>query len=102
MKKSLLLPCLFLLSICNSFAQSFSVQRPDGKTISTSQVDAIVKKLMDTADVPGLQLGIINSNKLSYVKSYGFKDKAKNELNDTSTTFYAASLSKSLFAYIVM
>jgi CubicO group peptidase (beta-lactamase class C family) len=102
MKKSLLLPCLFILCVFNSFGQQSQVKRPDGKTISTNRVDAIVKKLLDTADIPGLQLGIINSNKLSYVKSYGFKNKAKNELNDTSTTFYAASLSKSLFAYVVM
>src|SRR5580698_2147898 len=102
MKKSLLLPCLFVLVVSKLFAQPTSIQRPDGTTISTNQVDAIIKKLMDTADVPGLQLGVINSNKLSYVNSYGFKDKSKNEMNDTSTCFYAASLSKSLFAYIVM
>src|SRR5690349_17525347 len=56
---------------------------------------------MDTAEVTGLNLGIINDNSISYVKSYGYKN-ARKELIDTSTCFYAASLAKPLFAYIVM
>ncbi len=57
---------------------------------------------MDTAEVTGLCLGIINDNKIAYVKSYGYKNKEKNELNDTATCFYAASLAKPLFVYLVM
>lgn len=57
---------------------------------------------MDTAEVTGLSLGIINDNKIAYVKSYGYKNKATGTLNDTATCFYAASLAKPLFAYLVM
>lgn len=45
---------------------------------------------MDTAGVTGLCSGIVNGN------------KAQNQRNDTATCFYTASLSKSLFAYLVM
>ena len=47
-------------------------------------------------------MGIINDDKIVYLHSYGYKNKARNELNDTSTHFYAASLAKPLFGYIVM
>jgi CubicO group peptidase (beta-lactamase class C family) len=92
---------LFLISQA-AFAQSKLVKRPDGKTITISAIDSIAKKLMDTAGVTGLQLGLINNNKIAYLNSYGYKNKATNQLNDTSTCFYAASLAKPLFAYIVM
>lgn len=66
------------------------------------QIDRIVKKLMDTAEVTGLQLSIIQNGKPWYIKSYGYKNYVSKELNDTSTIFYAASLAKPLFAYLVM
>ncbi|HEY4327696.1 MAG TPA: serine hydrolase domain-containing protein [Mucilaginibacter sp.] len=91
-----------LLYVGLATAQPRQIQKPDGTTISIKAIDSIAKKLMDTAGVNGLELGIINYNNVSYVKSYGFKNRANNELNDTSTCFYAASLSKALFAYIVM
>jgi CubicO group peptidase (beta-lactamase class C family) len=57
---------------------------------------------MNTSKVTGLCLGIINDNKVAFVNSYGYKNKIKNELNDTTTCFYAASFAKPLFAYLVM
>jgi len=101
MKKILLvlIPILFFQPL---FAQQKQIKKPDGKTLSTAEIDKIVKQLMDTAEVTGLCLGIINDNNVTYVKSYGYKNKAAGELNDTATCFYAASLAKPLFAYLVM
>ena len=56
---------------------------------------------MDTADVTGVCIGIINNDKPAYVQSYGYRNLPKKQLNDTLTSFYAASLAKPLFAYIV-
>jgi len=102
MKIALLLICLSALIISASFAQPKQIERPDGKLILTTTIDSIVNKLLDTADITGLQLGIINYNNIAYVKSYGYKNRALNQLNDSNTIFYAASLAKPLFAYIVM
>ena len=100
MKSKLLI--VFALLNSHTFSQIKKIERPDYKYISTIQIDHIIKKLMDTAEVTGLQIGIINNNKISYLKSYGYKNKSKDQLNDTATIFYAASLSKPLFAYLVM
>src|SRR5215469_14775240 len=78
------------------------LQKPDGKEIPADRIDNIIKQLMDTADVTGLCLGVINENKVAYVKAYGYSDRARNVRNDTATSFYAASLAKPLFGYIVM
>lgn len=100
-KVYLFISLLFLISDI-TFAQKDQIKRADGKTITPAVIDSIVKKLMDTADVMGLQIGIINNNNPVYVKSYGYKNKALGQMNDTGSSFYAASLAKPLFGYIVM
>jgi CubicO group peptidase (beta-lactamase class C family) len=95
----LLFAGLFVLTV---HAQTRQIYRPDGSVIDSTAINGIVKKLMDTAKVTGLCLGIINDNKVTFVNSYGYKNKIKNEPNDTSTCFSAASFSKPLFAYLVM
>lgn len=99
MIKNILLIYSFLISIAGN-AQNLS--RPDGKTINAKEVDKIITSLMEKGEVTGLQLGIINNDKPAYVKSYGYKNKTAGQWNDTATCFYAASLAKPLFAYLVM
>lgn len=101
MKKYLLIILLSMLVQVVS-AQSKRVQQLDGALIPVAAIDKIITGLMNAADVTGLALGIINDNKAVYVKSYGFKNKEKGELTDTSTIFYGASFSKAVFAYFVM
>jgi CubicO group peptidase (beta-lactamase class C family) len=100
MKPYCILLLFFLLNFYKVSAQQ--IIKPDGETLSAIAIDKIVKKLMDTGEVTGLCLGIINNGKPVYIKSYGYRNKPSGKLNDTSTCFYAASLSKPLFAYIVM
>lgn len=78
------------------------LKKPDGKMMSVSSVDRIVSDLMDKGEVTGLCLGIINNNKVAHVKGYGYKNFVTKERNDTATCFYAASLAKPLFGYLVM
>ncbi len=94
---------LLLAMIFNkSLAQPTAIQQPSGNLLSTTTIDAQITALMDSAQVTGLCLGILNDNQPAYVKAYGYRDKANSERNDTATCFYAASLAKPLFAYIVM
>ncbi len=108
MKKRAVISFLLFFVLQVSFAQvkqnvsQKQIKRLDGTSISTSDIDKTIVHLMSAADVMGLGISVINDNKIVYTKTYGYKDKEKNALIDTSTVFYAASFSKAVFAYIVM
>lgn len=97
---------VFFLTGCLAFqamiAQPKQFQKADGKKIDSKQAEALITDLMQQAEVTGLSVAVINDNKPLYVKAFGFKNKGQNTMNDTSTCFYGASLSKSLFAVMVM
>jgi CubicO group peptidase (beta-lactamase class C family) len=95
---------VFIISLMSQtlFSQQRKMATSDRKSLTNTSIDSLVTKLMDTAGVTGLSIGIVNNNKADYIKSYGYKNKATNQFNDTSTSFYAASLSKPVFAFIVM
>lgn len=100
MQNKFLLTLLLFTNL--AFAQTHQITKLDGSKISTSEIDRIVKYLMDTANVQGLDLAILNNKKTAFIKSYGFKNKVKNELLDTSSIMYAASFSKAVFAYLTL
>jgi len=85
-----------------TYAQKKQVIRLDGSKIAEEQIDKTLKRLMDTANVQGLGLAILNNKKTVFIKSYGYKNKPKNELLDTATVMYGASFSKAVFAYLTM
>jgi len=68
----------------------------------TQTPDETIKDLMDHAHVTGMNVGIIRDNQIVYIKSFGYKNKPAGQLADTATCMYAASLSKAVFAYLVM
>lgn len=96
--KSLVVSILLLFNTA-VFGQ---IKRLDGSTLSTFEIDKVVKRLMDTAHVPGLDLAILNHNKTVFIKSYGYKNQPKGEWLDTGTVMYGASFSKAVFAYLTM
>jgi CubicO group peptidase (beta-lactamase class C family) len=102
MKISFKFLSIFLCTCMFTYAQKKKVIRLDGSKISGEQIDKTVKRLMDTANVQGLDLAILNNKKTVFIKSYGYKNKAKNELLDTASVMYGASFSKAVFAYLTM
>ncbi|MBS1736141.1 MAG: beta-lactamase family protein [Bacteroidetes bacterium] len=98
---TILLFGLFILTNPN-FSQSKEIKRLNGSKIKTNEIDRIITQLMDTANVQGLSIGILNDNKIEFIKSYGYKNKKENELLDTSTVLYAASFSKPVFAFLTL
>jgi len=57
---------------------------------------------MQESTVPGLSIGIIKDAKLAWRRGFGVKDSVSKEPVDTDTMFEAASMSKPVFAYVVM
>lgn len=91
-----------ILSFNLTFGQTQQIKKLDGNEISVSEIDKVVKRLMDTANVQGLDLAILNNKKTVFIKSYGYKNKINGELLDTNTVMYGASISKAVFAYLTM
>lgn len=91
-----------LLSMNCLFGQNQQITKLDGSKMSIVEIDKTVNRLMDTANVQGLCLSILNNNKPIYTKAYGFKNKSKKEYLDTETVIYAASFSKAVFAFLTL
>jgi CubicO group peptidase (beta-lactamase class C family) len=102
MKLSFKLLPILLYTCTFIYAQNKQILRLDGSKISVEEIDKTVKRLMDTANIQGLGLAILNKKKTVFIKSYGYKNKPKNELLDTASIMYGASLSKAVFGYLTM
>ncbi|MCP4201768.1 MAG: serine hydrolase [bacterium] len=61
-----------------------------------------IPEIMNKAGVPGVSSAILGEGKVAWVGSFGVRSTASGETADSETVFAAASLSKPLFAYLVM
>jgi CubicO group peptidase (beta-lactamase class C family) len=86
----------------SSHAPMGAVTRLDGRVLSPAEVTATVERLMRAGRVPGLGIAILNRGEIVYQCGFGFRDvEQRLPLTDT-TVMYAASFTKSMFAYTVM
>ena len=103
MKQSLLLLTILLVAVSLPAAgQEPAIKRLDGSTITSTEIDATVARLMKAANVPGVGVAIFNNGKVAYLKSYGTRDKEKNWPLTEDSVMAAASFTKVAFAYLVM
>jgi CubicO group peptidase (beta-lactamase class C family) len=98
---------LFWLAGCTSpqskpFPNAPFVTRLDGSTITASETDAAVTRVMHAAKVTGVGLALLNDRKIVYLKTYGFRDRKKALPLTPDSVMSAASFSKVAFAYMVM
>lgn len=93
-----------ILLFCSnvSFTQIQDIKRIDGGRISSQNIDRLINDLIAKAKVTGLALSILNDNRTVYTKTYGYKNKEKQQLLDTSTVLYGASFSKAVFAFLTL
>lgn len=107
---------VFALSACNNESNNTEASNPptdttrfattinrlDGSTIDADSLTKKIAELAKAAKVTGAVVSIFNNNELVYQKAVGYKNFDKKDTLTTSTGFYSASLSKTVFAYIVM
>ena len=79
-----------------------SIRTLDDRNLSPSEVEAIVEELRHAGDVHGLALAVINDGEVRYLKGFGERIIAKGLPLQTDSIMYAASYTKSMFAYLVM
>ncbi|GAB2846972.1 serine hydrolase domain-containing protein [Hymenobacter ruber] len=103
MKKTLCLLGLSLLAAPAIQAQKATVFHTlDGRTLRPADIDKTVRQLMDSAKVPGLAVVLLENNQVRYLHTYGYRDLATKAPLEPQTAMYGASLSKAVFAYLVM
>jgi CubicO group peptidase (beta-lactamase class C family) len=67
-----------------------------------SKIENLTPQLMKELNVPGVSISIIKSNKLEWSKCFGVSDAvSQNKVND-KTIFEACSMSKPVFAYLIL
>jgi CubicO group peptidase (beta-lactamase class C family) len=79
-----------------------SVQRPDGREVAISQIDITTTRLMEAAHVTGAGIAIFHQGRIAYLKAYGVRDVERRLPFTPNSVMTAASLSKSVFATMIM
>ncbi len=99
--KSLML-LVVILAFTNCTSQDAQmITRLDQSKIATDALTKKIQKLVDTANVTGIAVSIFNQDTLAYQKAFGYSDYDKKDSLQVDQVFYGASLSKSVFGYLV-
>ncbi|WP_162056393.1 serine hydrolase domain-containing protein [Pontibacter pamirensis] len=91
-----------LLAVLPFTTQAQTITKLDGSKITAAALDQKIQALVDAADVHGLAITVFNKQEPVYKKTFGYKRGDTKEPIKTSTNFYGASLSKAVFAVLVM
>jgi D-alanyl-D-alanine-carboxypeptidase/D-alanyl-D-alanine-endopeptidase len=78
------------------------ITRLDKTRITPAELDKKISSLMQAANVQGLAITIFNNNQPVYKKAFGYKRIDTKAQISTYTNFYGASLSKVVFAVLVL
>src|SRR4030095_12482493 len=93
---------LFLTVLIPTVSFSQGITRLDGSKINLLELDRKVQQLMKDGKVHGLAITVFNHNRPLYKKVFGYKRFDTKEPLQTNTSIYGASLSKAVFAVLVM
>ena len=99
--KSISIIVLTLLIVSCSKTNVEQVELLNGSNIAAKELNQKIQKLVDTAKVTGLTVSIFNQDTLAYQKAFGYANYDKKDSLEKDHVFYGASLSKSVFGYIV-
>lgn len=96
----ILLAALFVGSLSTQ-AQP-TIIRVDHSSTTTTRLDTVLPVLVKQANIVGLTIAVINQAKPVYQRTFGLRDREAALRVDSNTVFEAASLTKPVFAYLVM
>ncbi|OYU96493.1 MAG: serine hydrolase [Bacteroidetes bacterium B1(2017)] len=91
---------IFLLVPTITLGQT--IRRLDKTEISATDLTTKIECLIKAAKVQGLAIAVFNKNKPVYSNCFGYKNISTKEPITKHTNFYGASLSKPVFAVMVM
>lgn len=74
----------------------------NGKTITPAAFEGFLQTQMDSLGIPGLSIAVIDDGRIVYHRSLGVANVDTRAPVDEQSIFEAASMSKPVFAYLVM
>jgi CubicO group peptidase (beta-lactamase class C family) len=78
------------------------IKTSSGNEIDISEMDKYLKNQMDSFDLPGMSIAIINNAEIIYYRIFGVTNIETQEKVSQETLFDAGSMSKTPFTYLVM
>jgi CubicO group peptidase (beta-lactamase class C family) len=111
MKRNHIVCCsLLLVFLAITFNTAFAsniesakkIKTLSGKEITAAEMDEYLKAQMDSLNVKGISIAIINDGKVVYHQAFGIADVNSLDPVNDQTLFQAASVSKPIFAYFAM
>ncbi|WP_115720219.1 serine hydrolase domain-containing protein [Gallaecimonas mangrovi] len=94
---------LAIIAFCLiSQVQAATIKRLDGSTISSQQLTKGVNKLLAIGQVTGLSVTVFNDAKPVYSQAFGYANVQAQTPLTLDTEIYGASISKAVFATLVM
>lgn len=79
-----------------------TIQRLDGSRISTTHADSVAREALAAAHVTGAQIAVVNDGKLVWSAAYGLRQRNPDLPMERTTSTWAASITKGVFAAYVM
>jgi serine-type D-Ala-D-Ala carboxypeptidase/endopeptidase len=93
---------LYSLLLCVTDSHEQTICHLDGSSISPDSLNQRITLLMQKARVTGLGVSILNHNEAIYSKTFGRANEPAEIKLEPTQVMYGASLSKAVFAYLVM
>ncbi|MEL6538030.1 MAG: serine hydrolase domain-containing protein [Bacteroidota bacterium] len=100
-----LLPWLLLLAMSCSPSERgnhSTLLLFDGTEVDATELTSFLRQQMDSLGIPGLSIALINDAEVVYQQNLGYANLETQQALDDHSIFEAASLSKPVFAYMVM
>ncbi|WP_435800313.1 serine hydrolase domain-containing protein [Polaribacter sp.] len=88
-----------LLTNCES---QDKIKNLKGFEVSTDSITIFLKSRMDSLNIPGLSIAVLNESKVVYHETFGYANIQEKLPVTDKTIFEGASISKSVFASFVM
>jgi CubicO group peptidase (beta-lactamase class C family) len=103
------IPCIFLFAILygTDILDAIDPQAGEWKTIAgelrnPNQAESFLCKVLEKSRTTALSVAVVKGSHVVFHRSVGIVDKETNKPVDKRTVFRTASLSKPVFAYLVM
>lgn len=70
--------------------------------VNVQKIDGSLPAILDSANIPGISIAIIDQGKIAFSKTFGSKEQGKEGKIGKQTIFEAASLTKPIVAFCAM